>query len=271
MMADALDELELSLFLQRRNIMIIEADKAVKTTIRVLDSMANDYDPRLSNVIADLNLKNFKGVPLHEANIKTINVGQFYRSLANNLRDRMLTTRSSHVKKNEKAHAENENPYNKYLEYLKTLDPKTWPRNDEREVNITYGEENIRSLCKLFTLDEKKIIRGFRHFKMDEKEVPEDLKDLFKAVATIAISTSECERNFSSMNEILMPLRCSLSINTVAALLFINSVGPPLCQFKPENYIHSWLAKDHHLANDTSSRKRELKKDTTFEYLWKLL
>lgn len=157
------------------------------------------------------------------------------------------------------------------MEHLKVLDPKTWPKNDDGEVEITYGEDDVRALCKLFTLDEKEIIRGFRHFKTDEKQIPEDLKPLFKAVSTIAVSTSECERNFSAMNEILTPLRCSLSINTVAVLLFINSVGPPLLQFKPENYIHSWLAKGHHLADDTNSRKRELKDDTTFEYLWKLL
>ncbi|CAH1370565.1 unnamed protein product [Tenebrio molitor] len=35
-----------------------------------------------------------------------------------------------------------------------------------------------------------------------EGDIPEDFKPLLKAVATIPISTSECERNFSSMNEI---------------------------------------------------------------------
>lgn len=50
--------------------------------------------------------------------------------------------------------------------------------------------------------------------------VPNDLKLRFKVITTIPISTSECERNFSSMNEIITPLRSSLNISTVSALLF---------------------------------------------------
>lgn len=276
-MADALDELaDLSLFLQRRNITLIEADKAMKTTIRVFDSMASDHGPRLSSVVSALDIKNFKGVSLHEeGKIKMLNENQFFRSLANNLRNRMPTNIAARVSQNEKKRSELDNAYyNDLLRNLAILDPKTWPKNDNDEVvDIRYGEESIRSLCDAFQLnDEVDIIRGFRHFKMtDGNEIPEDLKPLFKAVATIPISTSECERNFSSMNEIMTPLRCSLSIATVAALLFINSVGPPLIQFRPEEYVRTWLLKGHHLADDTNSRKREVKNDTTYEFIWKLL
>ncbi|KAK5648101.1 hypothetical protein RI129_002993 [Pyrocoelia pectoralis] len=59
---------------------------------------------------------------------------------------------------------------------------------------------------------------------------------------------------------IVKPLRTSLNIETIAALLFINCVGPPLMKFKPEKYVRSWLAKDtkynRHSADDTTSRKR---------------
>jgi len=47
---------------------------------------------------------------------------------------------------------------------------------------------------------------------------------------TISISKSECERNFSSINEIITPLRSSLNISAVSAILF---VGLLLTEFRP--------------------------------------
>nr|XP_022906381.1 zinc finger protein 862-like [Onthophagus taurus] len=88
-----------------------------------------------------------------------------------------------------------------------------------------------------------------------KEEIPDDLKPLLNVIASIPISTSECERNFSSMNEIVTPLRSSLSVETTAALLFINCVGPPLTQFNPEKYVRSWLAKGRHSADNSASRK----------------
>ena len=143
------------------------------------------------------------------------------------------------------------------------------------EVDIQYGDNNIRQLCHQFHLDEPSIIRGFRNYKLNEekgdREIPEDLQPLFKAIATIPISTSECERNFSSMNEIVTPIRATLNIQTIAALLFINCVGPPLSKFNAQTYVRSWLCKGRHSADDTASRKREKKEDTTYEFLWKIL
>jgi hypothetical protein len=101
--------------------------------------------------------------------------------------------------------------------------------------------------------------------------VPDDLQILFKTVATIPISTNECERNFSSMNEIITPLRSSLNISTVSALLFINCVGPSLTEFRPEKYVRSWLVKGRHSADDNARRKRKKKIDEKYSALWKLL
>lgn len=46
-MADALDKLgDLSEYLQRRNINLADADKAIRTTIRVLHSMSLEPGPK---------------------------------------------------------------------------------------------------------------------------------------------------------------------------------------------------------------------------------
>jgi hypothetical protein len=154
-MSDALDELgDLCEFLQRRNITLIDADKAVRTTIRVLDSMANEPGPKLSEVQNALNVKEFKGVPLHDGKVKIINTAQFFRSLANNLRNRMMTSSSSHVSSN----AGNDNSikqYNFLLRNLEVLNPKNWPKSDDDEVDITYGDKEVRQLCDQFILEKQ--------------------------------------------------------------------------------------------------------------------
>lgn len=129
--------------------------------------------------------------------------------------------------------------------------------------DIQFGDDKVRHLCRQFQLkNENDIIRAYRTYKMEEgkKGVPDDLKPLFKTVSSIPMSTSECEQNFSLVNEIITPLRFSLNISTVSALLFINCVGPPLTEFGPEKYVRSWLVKCRHSADDTASRKREKKR-----------
>jgi hypothetical protein len=79
---------------------------------------------------------------------------------------------------------------------------------------------------------------------MDRERISDDLKPLMKAVSTIYVSTSECERNYSVMNNIMAAKRSSLGIPTVASLLFISLVGPPMNQLEPTKYVKSWLAKD---------------------------
>ena len=84
-MSDALDELgDLSTVLQRRNITILEADKAIRTTIPVMDSMATEPGPKLFSAINVIHKKECKGVSIHDGNVTAINTSQLFRSLANN-------------------------------------------------------------------------------------------------------------------------------------------------------------------------------------------
>lgn len=245
-MSDALDEMgDLSELLQRRNITLVEADKAIRTTIRVFDSMATKPGPKLDQVLCSISEKKYKGIQLHDGKVVPINTAQLYTSLANNMRNRMITTSSSHGARDAKHQIENENIYNNLLACVKVLEPKNWPKSNDGEVEIQYGDKEIRRLCSQFHLNDAQIIRGFRSYKMSggKEEIPDDLKPLLNIIASVPISTSECERNFSSVNEIVTPLRSSLSVETTAALLFINCVGPPLRQFSPKKYVRSWLAK----------------------------
>lgn len=248
-MGDALDELgELSEYLQRRNITLVEANKAIRTTIKVFDSMVNETGQKLVGALKAIELNIYKNIPIQNGKAKQINTSQLYRGLANNLRNRMITTNSSHISsQNSKYQQENIYNYTELLNSLNVQDPKKWPTSENGKVeDIQFGEDKVRHLCHQFRLkNENDIIRAFRTYKMEggKEGVPDDLKPLFTTVASIPISTSECERHFSSVNEIITPLRCSLNIRTVTALLFINCVGPPLTEFHPEKYVRSWLVK----------------------------
>jgi hypothetical protein len=65
-----------------------------------------------------------------------------------------------------------------------------------------------------------------------------------KAVSNISVSTNGCERHFSVMNNITSAKRSSLYIPTVASLIFINSVGPPMKGFDSTKYVKSWLTEE---------------------------
>lgn len=83
-MADALDELgELSEYLERLNITLIEVDKAIRTTIRVFDSMVSNPGHKLAGALQAIEFDIYKNVPIQNGKAKQINASQLYRSLAN--------------------------------------------------------------------------------------------------------------------------------------------------------------------------------------------
>jgi len=152
-----------------------------------------------------------------------------------------MTSSSSNVSYKAKNRQDNEKTFKNLLDNIEKLNPTNWPLSNDGQIeNIQFGNCNIRNLCQQFKIDEKSTIKSFRIYKMDlgKMEIPEDLKPLYKSIATIPVSTSDCERNFSSMNEIMSPLRTSLNINFFY-LLFINCVGSPLTKFEPEKYVRS--------------------------------
>jgi len=124
----------------------------------------------------------------------TVNSGQFIRSLADNMNSRLFTFQASNTASSDNTF---KNKYEDLLKYMEVLEPKSWPDN----CDIQFGDKNVRRLTAIFQVDETSTIQGFREFK-DTKVIPSmsPLKPLLIAIKTIAISSSECERTFSAMN-----------------------------------------------------------------------
>ncbi|KAL4147958.1 hypothetical protein QTP88_002271 [Uroleucon formosanum] len=93
-----------------------------------------------------------------------------------------------------------------------------------------------------------------------------DLKPLLTAVNTVAISSCECERTFSAMNNILTPKRTALSSKHLSSLLFINCVRPPLKLFIPSPYVHTWISNGRRNADEVCCPKR-INKDIDASYM----
>ena len=127
-------------------------------------------------------------------------------------------------------------------EWARVLDQNRW--STDVQDNLTFGEMEVRCLLPLQ-----------------------------RALNTIPVSSSKCERGFSQMNLIITPTRASLLTRTVSALLYIRLVGPPLRRFDPTRYVDSWILSGQRSAVTTNSKKRsrDLECDDNLDEIWKFL
>jgi hypothetical protein len=140
---DALQELsDLSLQLQKRDLGLAAAHTLIERTIRILDSMIETYGPKFTEVNVAHDEMVFKGVQLkvHKC-VQKINSRQFFRSLSNNLKNRLLTTQSSHVSNTSSKLFKEE--YDQLLSDLNVLTPNNWPDN----FNILYMVMIVFVVC----------------------------------------------------------------------------------------------------------------------------
>lgn len=275
-MYDALTELaDVSLMLQKKDMSLPNAHNILTRQLRVFMYMADNDGPFAAKTKTALDCSQFQGVTLTAGSKCDVAIhhGQFFTSLANNIRKRMMTTRSS-GRQSVKDMKANEDEYDNLLANINCLNPDTWPGDLENDA--LYGEIEVSSLCQRFSLPTRQCIQGFREFKNNGgKRLCDDLLPLKKAISTLVVSTADCERGFSQMNILMNETRTSLSIPRLAKLLFIKCCGPPLNRFSPQPYVKTWLLKGHINASDTKARARNLE-DATInnienESLWTVM
>jgi len=128
------------------------------------------------------------------------------------------------------------------LASIEVLNKDNWKGKEQDEF---YGESEILLLCDRMDINARNCILGFGEFMNSISQskpmstVPHTVQQLFNAVDTHVISTAECERSFSVMNDILTPTRNSLKIDHLSQLVFVKCVGPPLSKFEPRDYVTS--------------------------------
>jgi len=233
----------------------------------VFDSMAENYGPKTNKAIDSCEELSFKGIPLiTNKAIPKINPLQFFRSLSNNLRSRLFTTQLSNVFMSGNQF---KNIFTQLLSDLDVLDPKNWPD----QFDIQYGDSAVRRLANVFQVDERSTINGFREFKdLNYSSTVLDLRPLLTAIKTVAISSSECEKAFSSMNNIVTTKRNALNPKRISSLMLINWVGPPVHMFVPEPYVVSWIQRGKRCADEVNCPKRQNNEENhSYVELWNVL
>lgn len=107
-----------------------------------------------------------------------------------------------------------------------------------------------------FQVDEISTVRGFREYKDTKKfSLIDSLRPLIVEINTIAISSSEFERSYSTMNNTVIWKRNALTLNHIPSLLLIQCVGPPTKSFIPSSFVKSWIIKVTETLRKTAVQK----------------
>ncbi|KAL4104043.1 hypothetical protein QTP88_019356 [Uroleucon formosanum] len=131
--------------------------------------------------------------------------------------------------------------FNNLLIDLTMLSSDNGPDN----CDVQFGDINISRLSKIY-------------FKLIKDLVYEDFT--LNAVKILAITSAECERSFSSMNEIVSSKRSVLTSDHISSLAFINCTGPPINKFNPNMYIKTWILSGKRTADEQCCPKRKKKR-----------
>ncbi|XP_039618182.1 E3 SUMO-protein ligase KIAA1586-like [Polypterus senegalus] len=246
LMYDTLHELSLlSQELQARSVTLLRADHLLKCTLRVIHSFKESPGQKYSEALEAEARGRYRSVALKQnAKLTSIHPRQFLQSIVNNLEQRLSFE-------------------DEIIKDLSILDQSKWPSNP----SIRHGEEQIKRLCKRFNLCEDQALNGMRDLLEEPNSKPKDLKPLINCMKTFPVSTAECGRNFSLMNNINTDKRAVLLVSNISNLMMININGPPTSKFEPQKYTRTWLMS-HHTA---SSRQCRVKTPVESKSVWRIL
>uniref|UniRef100_A0A3B3BXM0 DUF4371 domain-containing protein n=1 Tax=Oryzias melastigma TaxID=30732 RepID=A0A3B3BXM0_ORYME len=144
--------------------------------------------------------------------------------------------------------------YNSLINQMAVLHPDNWDQDNPR-----FGEEEVRTLRE--------------RLNINEQEHSSSIKKILLAVDTLSASNADCERGFSTMNNIMTDLRGTMTTKNVSNLLFISSLGPPCMKWDPMPYIKTWLGKGRRPAHTTSGMARRSPKtdEEYYQPVWDIM
>ena len=106
--------------------------------------------------------------------------------------------------------------------------------------NLRFGEDKVKSLCGTLRLNKQQTHLAYIKFKANGgRSIPDQLNKLMVAVDTLSSSNADCERGFSSMNNIITDSRNAITTNNAEKQLFVSTVGPPCEKWNPEPNVRT--------------------------------
>ncbi|XP_060761422.1 E3 SUMO-protein ligase KIAA1586-like [Neoarius graeffei] len=251
LMADVLTELKnLSEILQNRRITLPKAHDIMMTYIKWIESLTGYPGQHTVEACQAESDMKFKGEDLKVDKSPIIDSAQFIQAVADSLSERLFTTTANRAQAS--VAAQRKESYTALMSQMAVLDPEKWDHDNPR-----HGEDEVRALCHALHVNEKTTHLGFVEYKASGgRSIPSNMKKLCIAVDTLSASNADCERGFSTMNNIITEYRSNLTIKNTANLLFVSTVGPPTNQWNPLSYVKTWLAKGRRAAHSTCGMAR---------------
>lgn len=242
LLRDSLDILQnLSLFLQRRDSSLLNAQASLQIALKSLTALKSTNGLSLEHITDEYdNCGTVLGMKIqtpdekHRTSFSKMR-GQFLQGLIDNLRHRF--------------------PHEGLLQAGAALDPDTWPDDDVQKA--FYGDKEVLRLAQLCDVSCSTVLDEYRQYKQNVKKIGVELAKLLHRVQLLPVSSSECERGFSSMNLDNTAARNRLQIQTLSSLIFIKVNGPPATHFQAENYVIDWIKSGHHAATDMPTGKKQ--------------
>lgn len=175
------------------------------------------------------------------------------------MNDRLFTATANRAQAS--VTANRKETYNRLLNQMAVLNPDQWDLEYPR-----YGEDGVRALCHVLHLNEQEAHLGFIEYKASGgRSIPNKMKELLVAVDTLSASNADCERGFSTMNNIITDCRSKPTAKNAANLLFVSSVGPPCMQWDPMPYVKTWLGKGRRAAHTSGMARHHSEEDNYFK------
>jgi hypothetical protein len=210
----------LSLFLQQRNASILNARAHIQIAVKSLTALKETNGMSLSQLTSEYeNDGTVLGMKIaapteSEKTLFSNMKAQFLQGLVDNMHSRF--------------------PDDDLLVAGAVLDPDAWPEDEIKKA--FFGDQEVLRLAQLCGLSGAHVVAEFRHYKQNVKKVGPVLKQLLHRIQLLPVSSSECERGFSTMNLDDTSSRNRLHISTLAALVFIKVNGPPTIHFQVRLY-----------------------------------
>jgi hypothetical protein len=204
--------------------------------------MANNQGEYYSEVLMAVDKLEFKWVRLEYVNVQKISEQHFFQKLSDNIKTQMFTTRASRESTGSSNTTwSNRDKYTQLLDNMKIMDKSMWVRCQDP----CFADKEIRKLTESFIVCKETSVHGFHEYYMKiingDVMYLDELKPLIAAANTFIISTAECKRAFSNMNNIISTIRSSILLKSASSLMLISSVGPPLSAFEAEYYVKEWI------------------------------
>ena len=134
------------------------------------------------------------------------------------MEERLFTTASSRAQPS--VHATRIENYKTLVGQIDVLNPEKIDHENPR-----FGEDDVKSLCGTLRFNKQQPHLAYIEFKASGgRSIPDQLNKLMVAIDTLSPSNAECERGFSTVNNIITDSRNAVTTNNAEKQLFVSTV-----------------------------------------------